>query len=485
MGAGGLTVKAHDNQSDEARIEAYLQGLDLAALRKLVLEASWRDDALREKLLMAATLAESTGLSALRQVVRQATRTNGFVEYREAGGYANRLEDLAELLSQRIEDGQPELIGVIEETIALAEEALQHIDDSGGEVMPAILGLRKLHLAACNTLRPDPVALAGRLYGFQMHGDWDTFHEVLPDYAEALGEEGLAAYRQQVERDWKALPTLGPEHYHGEWSTPRFRVESAMKGIACHTDDFELQVAIQAKNLSSPSCFLTLVRMFRDQGRKDEALRWAEQGIAAFPHERHDDLLSLAIELQLALGRHAEAERLAWQRFERAPGCEPFFKLLDVAAHIDREAVLRQRALDLLWQKVAEDESSDGVAQRSWWEKPRRGDIVSIFLREGDVEAMWDAFRGGKVDVGLWERVADVRAQTHHEEAITLYKRLLPHRVDGGSRGSDYGGAFAIVKKIRALRVAHKQLGMFGDELAEVRLEWKRKRNFMKLLDAL
>ena len=99
-------VRENDDQSDEARIEAYLQGLDVAALRKLVLEASWRDDALREKLLMAATVAESTGLSALRQVVKQATRTNGFVEYREAGGYANRLEDLAELLSQRIEDGQ-------------------------------------------------------------------------------------------------------------------------------------------------------------------------------------------------------------------------------------------------------------------------------------------------------------------------------------------------------------------------------------------
>lgn len=478
-------ARKDDCQSDEARIEAYLQGLDVASLRKLVLEASWRDDVLREKLLMAATVAESTGLSALRQVVRRATRTNGFIEYREAGGYANRLEDLAELLSQRIDDGQPELIEVIEEAIALAEEALQRIDDSGGEVMPAILGLRQLHLAACNALRPDPVALAGRLYGFQMHGDWDTFHEVLPDYAEALGEEGLAAYRQQVERDWKALPTLGPEHHRGEWSTLRFRVESAMKDIARHTDDFELRVAIQAKNLSSPSCFLTLARMFRDQGRKEEALRWAEQGIAAFPHERHDDLLSLAIELQLALGQHVEVELLAWQRFERTPGCEPFFKLQEVAGHIDREAVLRPRALDLLWQSVADEESSDGLVRRSWWEKPRRGDIVSIFLREGDAEAMWDAFCGGKVDVGLWERVADVRAQTNHEEAIALYKRLLPHRIEGGSRGSDYGEAFAIVKKIRALRLAHKQLGMFGDELAEVRLEWKRKRNFMKLLDAL
>ncbi|WP_146161651.1 DUF6880 family protein [Pseudothauera lacus] len=474
-----------DWQSQDARIETYLQGLDVAALRKLILEASWRDEALREKLLMAATVAESSGLSDLRKVVEQATRTNGFIEYREAGNYANRLEDLAELMSQRIADGQPELIEVIEEAIALAEEALQHIDDSGGEVMPAIVELRKVHLAACNALHPDPVALAERLYSFQMDGQWDTFHEVLPDYAEALGEEGLAVYRQRVEREWGALPTLGPEHYRSDWSTRRFQVESAMKDIARCVDDFELLVAIQAKNLSSPSCFMTLAGLFREQGRKDEALRWVEQGIAAFPNERNDDLLSFAIELQLALGQHAEVERLAWQRFEQVPGCGPFFKLMEVAGLIERETALRKRALDFLWQKVAEDEAADSRVRRSPWDKPRRGDIVSIFLREGDAGAMWDAFSGGKVDVGLWQSVADARGKTHHEEAIALYKRLLPHLVEGGSRGSHYGEAFAIVKKIRALRVAHKQLAMFGDELAEIRLEWKRKRNFMKLLDAL
>ena len=98
---------------------------------------------------------------------------------------------------------------------------------------------------------------------------------------------------------------------------------------------------------------------------------------------------------------------------------------------------------------------------------------------------MWHAFCGGKGDVGLWGRVADVHAQTNHDEAIAFYKRLPPHRIEGGSRGSDYGEAFAIVKKVRAPRLAHKQLGIFGDELAEIRLEWKRKRNFMKLIDAL
>lgn len=60
-----------------------------------------------------------------------------------------------------------------------------------------------------------------------------------------------------------------------------------------------------------------------------------------------------------------------------------------------------------------------------------------------------------------------------------------PHVVEGGTHGSYYGEAFAIVKRIRALHAAHEEMGMFGDEFAEIQLKWKRKRNFLKLLDAL
>ena len=119
---------------------------------------------------MAAAVAETKDLNSLRKVVKQATRTHGFVESREAADHANRLYDLAALLEERIAEGVPELVLLIEEAVSLAEAALQHIDDSGGEVMPAILHLQKVHLAACIALRPDPVALAKRLFDYEMYG---------------------------------------------------------------------------------------------------------------------------------------------------------------------------------------------------------------------------------------------------------------------------------------------------------------------------
>jgi tetratricopeptide (TPR) repeat protein len=351
--------------------------------------------------------------------------------------------------------------------------------------MPAIIGLKKVHLAACDALRPEPVALAERLYGFQMHGEWETFREVLPDYAEALGEEGLAAYRARVEEAWRALPRLGPKDLRGQWSMGRFNVESAMEDIARHVGDVELLLALREKNLSSPVRFMDLAKTLRDCGRADEALRWVGQGIEAFPGERLDDLLSLAIELELDLGNSEAAEQYAWQRFERSAGCEGFVRLLTVAETIGRSAALRARALDYLWQQVADDESPAGITRRSRWQKPKRGKLVSIFLREGDAEAMWKAFCGGEVAAELWAQVAEVRGKSHHEDAIAVYRRLLPVLVESGSQGSHYEAAFSVVKKIRALRKGYGQLGIFNDELAEIRLEWKRKRIFMKLLDAL
>jgi hypothetical protein len=82
----------------------------------------------------------------------------------------------------------------------------------------------------------------------------------------------------------------------------------------------------------------------------------------------------------------------------------------------------------------------------------------------------------------LWDKVAAMRSKTHPEEAVMLYKQLLPHAATGGTRGAQYGEAFEIVKAIQGLRAAQKQAALFRQELAELRATWKAKRNFIRLL---
>ncbi|WP_051071649.1 SWIM zinc finger domain-containing protein [Azoarcus sp. KH32C] len=478
------TTPAERAQTEDEQIAAYLATLDEVALRALLLEAVGRDELLRDKLVMAARANSSSDLNGLRAVVKQATDTHGFLDWREAASYAYRLDDLAELLERRIEFGSVGLVELIEEAIADAEEALQQIDDSNGEVIPAIKRLQRVHLSACSVLRPEPVALARRLFEFQMNGEWDTFSEILPDYVEALGKEGLAAYRERVEKAWTELPALTPADYRGVWESRRHRVEDAMESLVALSGDIDAMVRVKAKNRSHPGRYLSLAKLCRDNGRDEEALKWAEEGLAAFPNERIDDLVAFCIEAYLLRGDADRVEILAWGRFEKQAGCEPFFHLLDVADKISRRDGLRERAMAHLWAAVAAEESACGK-RRARWERPKRSDLVSIYLREADAEKMWEAFCGGETDIRLWGKVAAARGRTHHEDAIALYKRLLPHVVEQGSHGSRYDAAFDVVKAIRMLRLENKQRVIFGDELAEIRLQWKKKRNFQKLLDTL
>ncbi|MBU6483258.1 MAG: hypothetical protein KGL70_01025 [Betaproteobacteria bacterium] len=62
-----------------------------------------------------------------------------------------------------------------------------------------------------------------------------------------------------------------------------------------------------------------------------------------------------------------------------------------------------------------------------------------------------------------------VRGGTHPEGAIALYKKLLPHAVNAGTRGAQYGAAFEIVKAIQRLRAIQRQDAVFKQELAERR----------------
>jgi uncharacterized Zn finger protein len=141
--------KTHDEQ-----IREYLETLDESALREWLIQAADRDRGVRDKLLFAAKATARGDVASLKSVVRQATRVSGFVDWREASDYADRLTDLAQMLEARVADGDPKLVETIEQAIAHAEDALGEIDDSNGSVMPAIMELREVHERACNNLKP-------------------------------------------------------------------------------------------------------------------------------------------------------------------------------------------------------------------------------------------------------------------------------------------------------------------------------------------
>jgi hypothetical protein len=93
--------------------------------------------------------------------------------------------------------------------------------------------------------------------------------------------------------------------------------------------------------------------------------------------------------------------------------------------------------------------------------------------------------KGGPTGSRLWEQCADLRGKTHPEDAIPLYFKLLPNAVNQGASNARYESAFRIVQSIGKLRKQQDRIAEFKQELARIRLEYKAKRNFIKLLSTL
>src|SRR3712207_4273554 len=126
--------------------------------------------------------------------------------------------------------------------------------DAGGCVSGALDELEELHHAACKEGRPDPRALARRLFEWELRGHYDTFFEAANTYADVLGEEGLAEYRRLAEEQWAHVRALGPgeedpQRIYGE----RFRITHIMETLARQEEDVEALAGVLSRDLDRKS----------------------------------------------------------------------------------------------------------------------------------------------------------------------------------------------------------------------------------------
>jgi uncharacterized Zn finger protein len=470
----------------EELIREYVATLDEDVLRELLLEAVERDLTLRDKLLFAARAASASDLPSMKTAVRQATRISRPLDWREADAYGDGLMSLAAMLRQRLAGPHAaQVVELAELAIAGAEKSLEQIDDSGGGVMPAILELAAAHLEACRLTAPAPVKLAERLFSFQTEGVWDTFYNVLPAYAQALGDAGLRRYRELVSKGWEALPALAPSNeFRQSFDSQRMRLEHAMEALAELDGDIDALIRIRSKDLSSPYRFLQVAELCAKHGRPHDGLAWAERGLAESGKTVDQRLLDFCIEAYLRRSEFDKADAFAWRRFESRPVAETFAALIKVATATGRHDETRERALRHLWTLVRDEEAAT-KSKRTSWQTSTRAELVRLFLAGHENDAAWEAFTGGPVATHLWPQMAAVRGKTHPRDAIALYHRLLPVAAESGTRKARYDEAFEIVRAVGRLRAKLGEHMQFATELDEIRSTYRAKRNFIKLLDTL
>lgn len=460
-------------QADEPPpdLNDYVAGLNQQQLVELVLAQADSDWRLRERLQAEARAARGQGadLGAWRRRIDSVFGPYGdFVPYAEAAGWAQDVNQVIDALAELCAAGHPDAVMVLtEHAHGCADQAIQYVDDSDGWLTDISERLADLHLRACTEGSVRPRELARRLVDLELSSELDGFHRAARDYADILGEEGLAEYRTLLMPRWEAL---APDTERS--STERFAVREALIAVALASVDPDELIEARRNDLRTPDAYLEIAHTLVAADRMDEAVEWARQGL-----EAHADRTWQTTPLREFLagvlrerGQESGAVDLFWRTFEGAPSATAYRRLLQEAG--EEKNAYGALAIRLLRDRIASGGSRSTVA----------GVLVEVLLYEGQVDQAWDTAVQHGCDDRLWLTLAHAREATHPLDAIGVYQQAMFAGI-GVKNKPAYRRAVELLARIKRLSLEGGQPERFAELLGRVKTEHKAKRNLMALID--
>lgn len=478
--AGKATLTMED-------VRAHLAREDKEALIELLMQQAMEDADLRRRLMMQAARQSPKGLDLgpFYAAIDEAVLVTGFVPYRETHAYVQGVYRVVASLRDLLTEGHAvEAIEIIEYALSRVEGAIQLVDDSDG-YMGSLLGdLQELHHAACAHAKPDPKALAEKLFRWETESEWETFYGAADVYADVFGEVGLARYRELAEAEWQKVAPLRPGDDATAKSGWRFRITSIMERLARHTGDLDALIAVMGHDLSVAYDFLQIAQACKEAGRREVAVEWAERGVAAFPEHTDGRLREFLAQEYHRLGRHEAAMALAWAEFADYPDLGRYQRLKGHADRCKRWPSWRDKALAHVRETIAKAKSEAAKSRASWFvDLPDSSVLVEILLWQKDLEGAWREAQSGGCRADLWMRLAEVREKQHPEDALRVYQAAVEPTVQHKSNDA-YAEAVDLLRKVNAIMLRLKRGAEFQQYVASLRAAHKPKRNFIKLLDA-
>lgn len=452
-----------------ARIRQYLKKKGVDALIEMIVDLAERDNTLFRNLDLASATAESGGMTLavrLRKAIDEATRIRDFVDYRAAPGWASGVAAVLDTLAELASGAEAALVlELAERAVERIEKAIEGIDDSDGHCGDLLERARDIHLTAARTAKPDPVTLARRLFAREMADGYGTFGGAASVYAEVLGKSGLEEYRRLAAAAWEKLPPRQGRRGPAEASYDFGLLPDILDDFAERDGDVAARIALRAKDLSSARHYLELAQFCLAQGREEEALRRAEDGLFLFADERPDErLVFLAADLLSKAGRRSEAEAHLWRAFDKEPSFDLYIRLRKLAG-----TAARERAIEHLQARAAK-------SQRTRWHFPAEL-LIRILTHEKMHDAAWGVVRKHGASIGTREALARASEATHANDALHVYAERVDALANGGGNPA-YAEAAALIARMAGLRGAAEQ----AIYVADIKARFGRKRNFMALL---
>jgi uncharacterized Zn finger protein len=499
---GAVVVEVDETSANPRRVGKGSKGSTLADLKEwlytrsldetiqMILERATDDEEWRNRLFLkvASDAKNGVDIRALRRIITKATETRRFNEYEdheEMYEFVSGMEEIAKTLRTLVVDGN----GKVVQDLAIyavdrLSEVLQVSDDYNGDIAGVTHDFIEIHRDACVQSPPDPRQLAQELYDRELSDDRELWDDTPSFYAEALGEVGIAAFRKLLEEDWDQLPALTSKTGGTmRWESCRYRITHLMESLARAANDTDALVNVMRKDLSTSYHYLEIATVLKEAGRLDEALQWAEQGAKEFASNVDSRLEDFLVAEYKRRGDHDKSLKILWDLFLTSPNRANFITLHDYTEPMGGWQAWRDNAVDHLNNKLAEEKSGPKPSYPFYSRGAQaKQELIAIYLWEKNPDAAWELAKAEGCDDAAWKEIAFAREHTHPEDSLSVYKRLIPPLIEPVTNGQ-YEQPVELIAHVRkAMRLLDRDRE-FREYVAELRSTFKRKRNFLLLLD--
>ena len=373
------------------------------------------------------------------------------VDWRGVADYAEGLRTLLDRLERLSSGGRATAVAeLMVHFLKNMQEVFEAVDDSEGEVTAAVQRAVEIHLAACRETQPDPVDLAQWLFAQELGSEWAAFEDLRLDYAEVLGEAGMAEYRRLAHEAWAATAVKDRAGQH--------TLRGILDDFARQDGDLDARIALRSAHLSGPYAYLEIIQICLEAERQDLALKWAREAVWIFEDAPNVRLVSLAAQLEEQAGRRDEAVSMLWRAFERSP---------DLALLTDLK---RLSPVDVA-EQAAEILKAKG----------RSAMLFELQLAEGRLDAAWQMADDGVIGEWRLKALADASHQTHRQKARAVYERLAESSV----RLANAGAYDTAIKLIRLRSQVCDDPASQAAFISDLSQRHKAKRTFIQRLEGL
>jgi hypothetical protein len=390
---------------------------------------------------------------------------------RAVNEYAFEAEQGVELLGDMADDyGAAGVIPVVQKAIASTFRVLMRADDSNGVIQDVIVALLALHARLCTQEPPAPATLSAWIQKQQFGELGEYFRVDVVDYADALGERGIARFEALLAKRRAELSafderpdlefTLDSERHARE------ALRYNLQRLAVLHRDEEAIVRTHGGDLPKAYRRADAARALREAGFIDRAIIVAQEGmhLDGGDHQQQE-CGELWAELAASSGSEDSAA-VASEVFYRWP----------TAANARRW----ERMAGTKWTVLREA----AVAQM----RDRPWELVAYLIGADDIDGAWYEARravadGHALHIAQWDDLVERYTKIDPVAVLPVMAQLIDDRlVEANTRA--YPGAVRRMKTLREAALTAGRPEFATEYLAELRERYARRPSLIRRMDA-